>query len=92
MMSWNGNNFFAPESVLTKDGRRVMWAWLIDLPVAHCGVQSLPRELELPDDGVLRIRPLRELQSLRYDEKQEEGDHGEERYGAQAQGNPRRRA
>jgi len=73
MMSWNGNNFFAPESVLSKDGRRVMWAWLLNLPIAPCGIQSLPRELELPEDGVLRIRPLRELQSLRYDRKQEEG-------------------
>jgi len=72
MMSFNGNNYFAPESVLSKDGRRVMWAWLLNLPVAPCGVQSLPRELELPDDGVLRIRPLRELQSLRYDARQEE--------------------
>jgi sucrose-6-phosphate hydrolase SacC (GH32 family) len=73
MMSWNGNNYFAPESVLTKDGRRVMWAWLLNLPVAPCGVQSLPRELELPEDGVLRIRPLKELESLRCDEKQEKG-------------------
>ena len=70
MMSWNGNNFFAPESMLTKDGRRVMWAWLLGLPVAPTGVQSLPRELELPADGVLRIRPLRELAMLRYDQKQ----------------------
>lgn len=69
MMSWNGNNYFAPESVLTPDGRRVMWAWLMGLPIAPTGVQSLPRELELPDDGVLRIRPLRELQSLRFEEK-----------------------
>ena len=67
LMSWNGRNFFAPESVLTADRRRVMWAWLIDLPVAPCGVQSLPRELELPADSVLRIRPLRELQGLRRD-------------------------
>ncbi len=73
MMSWNGNNFFAPESVLTKDGRRVMWAWLVNLPIAPNGVQSLPRELELPEDGVLRIRPQRELEALRYDKKQEEG-------------------
>jgi beta-fructofuranosidase len=73
MMSWNGNNYFAPESVLAKDGRRVMWAWLLNVPIAPCGIQSLPRELELPEDGVLRIRPLRELQSLRYDAKQEEG-------------------
>jgi sucrose-6-phosphate hydrolase SacC (GH32 family) len=73
MMSWNGNHFFAPESVLSKDGRRVMWAWLLNLPIAPCGIQSLPRELELPEGGVLRIRPLRELESLRYDKKQEEG-------------------
>lgn len=70
-MTWDGKNFFAPESVLTKDGRRVMWAWLLDLPIAPTGVQSLPRELELPKDGVLRIRPLKELESLRYEEKQE---------------------
>lgn len=71
MMSWNGNQFFAPESMLTKDGRRVMWAWLLNVPVAPGGIQSLPRELELPKDGVLRIRPLRELAKLRYEEKTE---------------------
>ena len=71
MMSWNGNQFFAPESMLTKDGRRVMWAWLLRVPVAPDGIQSLPRELELPKDGVLRIRPLRELEKLRYEEKSE---------------------
>lgn len=73
MMSWNGNNFFAPESLKTKDGRRVMWAWLLNLPVAPCGVQSLPRELELPENGVLRIKPLRELKALRYGEVSETG-------------------
>ena len=69
MMSWNGNHFFAPESMLTDDGRRVMWAWLLAMPIAPTGVQALPRELELPKDGVLRIRPLRELQKLRYGEQ-----------------------
>lgn len=67
MMSFGSNQFFAPESVLTHDGRRVMWAWLLNMPIAPSGVQSLPRELELPADGVLRIRPLRELAKLRYD-------------------------
>jgi beta-fructofuranosidase len=67
MLSFGGNHFFAPESVLTRDGRRVMWAWLLNMPIAPTGVQSLPRELELPADGVLRIRPLRELAGLRYD-------------------------
>lgn len=70
MMSFGNNQFFAPESVQTRDGRRVMWAWLLNAPVAPTGVQCLPRELELPADGVLRIRPLRELSSLRRDEKQ----------------------
>ena len=61
-------DFFAPESVLTPDGRRVMWAWLATLDgVGRLSLQSLPRELSLGDDGQLRIRPLRELESLRAD-------------------------
>lgn len=62
-------DFFAPESVLTPDGRRVMWSWLatIDPKIELKSVQSLPRELSLHQDGSLRIDPLRELESLRYD-------------------------
>jgi sucrose-6-phosphate hydrolase SacC (GH32 family) len=71
MMSWNGNHYFAPESVLTPDGRRVMWAWQLHRSIAPSGVQALPRELELRGDGILRMRPLRELQALRHDEKRE---------------------
>ena len=67
LMSWGGNSFFAPESVLTEDGRRVMWAWLTAEGIKPTGIQSLPRQLELPRDGQLRIKPLRELESLRYD-------------------------
>ena len=68
MMNWHAWEFFAPESVLTKDGRRVMWAWCkIDNAETQSDIQSLPRELSLPEDGVLRIKPLRELESLRYD-------------------------
>ena len=64
-------DLFAPESVLTPDGRRVMWAWLTS--VGHDGallnktIQSLPRELSLPADGILRIKPLRELELQRSD-------------------------
>ena len=63
---------FAPESLQTPDGRRVMWAWsrvkhrLHDVPI-QSSIQCLPRELSLPADGVLRIKPLRELEQLRYD-------------------------
>ena len=62
-------DFFAPESVLAADGRRVMWAWLAtaDPLIDLKSVQSLPRELSLRADGSLRIAPLRELEALRYD-------------------------
>jgi beta-fructofuranosidase len=78
-MNWRRSNqdnagdpyrdFFAPESVLTADGRRVIWTWLctLDPPLNLKTIQSLPRELSLANDGSLRIRPLRELESLRYD-------------------------
>jgi beta-fructofuranosidase len=46
-----------------------MWAWLVTLDdaIAQRSIQSLPRELSLGSDGRLRINPLRELASLRYD-------------------------
>jgi sucrose-6-phosphate hydrolase SacC (GH32 family) len=69
--SWRVD-FFAPESLLTPDGRRVMWAWLAtvdrsDGTMSKLTLQSLPRELEVPADGILRIRPLRELETLRHE-------------------------
>ena len=63
------HGFFAPESCLTSDGRRVMWCWLRGMSLQPEGVQSLPRVLELPADGVLRMRPAREIDALRYDPK-----------------------
>jgi len=69
--SWRVD-YFAPESVKTPDGRRVMWSWLatLDRNNGHMDlrtIQSLPRELSLAEDGSLRIQPLRELESLRHD-------------------------
>ncbi len=71
MGSWRVD-FFAPESLMTPDGRRVMWAWLAtvdrdDGAMSRLTMQSLPRELEVPADGILRIRPLRELETLRHE-------------------------
>jgi predicted amidohydrolase/sucrose-6-phosphate hydrolase SacC (GH32 family) len=68
--SWRAD-FFAPESVQTPDGRRVMWAWCAtvdrnDGRMSELSIQSLPRELSVGGDGRLRIKPLRELESLRY--------------------------
>ena len=84
MFNWARWDFFAPESVLAKGGRRVMWAWctpwinnmqktdrkknfdnLLKKEIFQQGIQSLPREISLPKDGVLRIKPLRELEQLR---------------------------
>ena len=69
MASWRVD-FFAPESLLTPDGRRVMWAWLAtadrsDGAMSRLTIQSLPRELDIAPDDHLRIRPLRELETLR---------------------------
>jgi len=67
LMGGMSKRCFAPESLLTKDGRRVMWSWFFGGQTK--GVQTLPWELELPDDNVLRIKPLKELETLRCDEQ-----------------------
>jgi beta-fructofuranosidase len=38
-----------------------------DDAVLNKTIQSLPRELSLPADGILRIKPLRELEAQRFD-------------------------
>lgn len=67
----NGHDFYAAQTQLAADGRRLAWAWLDmwDSPMpskAHhwCGMLGLPRELELHDDQ-LRSFPARELTALR---------------------------
>jgi beta-fructofuranosidase len=60
-------DYFAPESVLTGDGRRVLWAWIRSPHLLNKTIQALPRELNLPADGILRFKPIRELEALRYD-------------------------
>jgi beta-fructofuranosidase len=53
-----------------------MWSWLFAQSKLRVSpnwqeVMWLPRELSLPEDGVLRIQPLRELEQLRYNLKME---------------------
>lgn len=76
MMTFADNTYFAPESLLTPDGRRVMWAWLFDARNSEevqksgwSGMMSLPRELYLKKDNTMGIRPVKELNSLRYNER-----------------------
>ena len=81
-MSFSDNTFFAPESLLAPDGRRILWAWVFDQrddaakeASGWSGTFSLPRELWLGDDNRLRMRPVEELKRLRYNEQSRENLH-----------------
>jgi len=72
-MNWPGGQFFAPETLLDPEGRRILWAWCLDERPARAqtasgwsGVMSLPRVLSLGKDNQLRIEPVKELEQLRY--------------------------
>jgi beta-fructofuranosidase len=73
-MTWVDNTYFAPEALIDGQGRQIMWAWLLDnlpdeKPRGWSGVYGLPRTLWLGDDGTLRMRPVKELEVLRCQEK-----------------------
>ncbi|MEA1952459.1 MAG: GH32 C-terminal domain-containing protein, partial [Planctomycetota bacterium] len=75
-MSWVDHTYFAPESLLDGQGRRIMWAWLFDKPgfktrmdFGWSGTMSLPRVLTLGDDGMLRMNVPEEIELLRYNGK-----------------------
>lgn len=71
-----GIDFYAPQTILTQDGRRVMIGWLQNWDTcSHRGMHekgwfgqmSLPRELSIKN-GRLYQAPLRELESMRQNE------------------------
>lgn len=71
-MSWIDNAFFAPESLEDNKGRRIMWAWIFDglkeeslRARGWSGTMSLPRQLWLGEDNILRMCPVEELERLR---------------------------
>lgn len=75
-LSWVDADYFAPESFTDGKGRRIMWAWIIEhrnretkLASGWTGEMGLPRELWLGEDNRLRMRPIAELEQLRYDEQ-----------------------
>ena len=67
-----GIDFYAPQTLLTPDGRRVMIGWMQNWSASSLhprstpwfGQMSLPRELSLRN-GRLVQRPVRELEALR---------------------------
>ena len=67
-----GIDFYAPQTVLTPDGRRVMIGWMQNWDTCNLhtdskpwfGQMSLPRELFIRNDRLCQ-RPIRELEDLR---------------------------
>lgn len=65
-----GTEFYAPQTILLEDGRRVMVAWLASWDMSNVspidrqwnGMMTLPRELEIRD-GKLYQYPIRELEN-----------------------------
>jgi beta-fructofuranosidase len=69
----NGHDFYATQTMLTPDGRRVMIAWMNawDSPMPEiedgwAGALTVPRELSVKDGYILQ-KPVRELMGLRQD-------------------------
>lgn len=63
----HGPNFYAPNTMLVPDGRRLVWGWLNGFPGGRGwnGCLSLPRELSLSRDGQLLQKPAPQLSKLR---------------------------
>lgn len=77
-----GFDFYAPQSFLSEDGRRIIvgwanaWDWMPfwkdwgpTYKEGWCGFYNTPREVQLAEDNTLRFVPVRELHALREDEK-----------------------
>ncbi len=70
----HGHDFYAPQSFLTPDGRRIVIGWMdmweSPLPEQQdgwAGMLSLPRELTVTEDNRVQMRPAREVAALRQD-------------------------
>ncbi len=67
-----GLDFYAPQTLLTPDGRRVMIGWMQNWETVGCqpanaqwfGQMTLPRELSIRDGRLIQT-PVRELESVR---------------------------
>lgn len=67
----HGHDFYAAQTLLAPDGRRLLWAWMDmwESPMPSqsehwCGALTLPREVSRDGDRLL-MRPARELIALR---------------------------
>lgn len=62
-----GPHFYAPNTMLVPDGRRLVWGWVNGFPSGRGwnGCLSLPRQLSFSRDGQLRQVPAPQLMKLR---------------------------
>jgi beta-fructofuranosidase len=67
-----GDPYYAPNCFLDDRGRRIMWGWIKECLTEEqhgaqgwAGVMTLPRVLDLGDDGRLRVSPAEEVEALR---------------------------
>jgi len=62
-----GQNFYAPNTMLVPEGRRLVWGWVNGFPGGRGwnGCLSLPRLLSLSPDGQLQQEPAPQLTKLR---------------------------
>ena len=72
-MNWSGGSFFAPETLLDDQGRRILWAWVLDRKSGvSTGTMSMPRVLTLAKDKLsLNVEPPIEIEQLRYNAMEE---------------------
>ncbi|MDF2614970.1 MAG: hypothetical protein K0S71_2756 [Clostridia bacterium] len=69
-----GLDFYAPQTLETPDGRRIMIAWMQlwerNIPSSHlgwAGAMTLPRELKLKADRLIQV-PVKEIEKYRQNE------------------------
>jgi beta-fructofuranosidase len=62
-----GPSFYAPNTMLLEDGKRIVWGWVNGFPSGHGwnGCLSVPRELSISKDGKLAQIPAPQLKKLR---------------------------
>ncbi|MEY8284459.1 glycoside hydrolase family 32 protein [Lachnospiraceae bacterium 50-23] len=77
-----GHDYYAPQSFVAPDGRRLITAWANcwdwmpfwkdwgpSYKEGWCGSFNIVREVQKTEDGTLRFLPIKELESIRTDEK-----------------------
>lgn len=68
----HGLDFYAPQTLLTSDGRRIMIAWMQNWATSNCqvrdcrifGQMTFPRELTMKDGKILQ-NPVKEIENYR---------------------------